>query len=178
MNSFPKTKALQELLTILGGVVLLFASSQIDIPLKPVPITLHTVAVMLIGLTYSPKLAAQSLLLWLGLGAIGAPMFSGFHGGLPYMCGPTGGYLVGFLVSATLMAYLKEKLALNSVLSNTALCLVGTILVYSLGVLWLSSLIGFESALIHGVYPFILPGIIKIALLCTALKSIRLVRNR
>ena len=74
MNFFTDAKTKSslwaELLVVFGGVALLYAASQIEIPLHPVPITLQTVAVMLIGLTYTPRRAVESHLLWIGLGSI------------------------------------------------------------------------------------------------------------
>jgi biotin transport system substrate-specific component len=168
-----KSKSLNEIMVVLGGVALLFAASQVEIPLKPVPITLQTVAVMLIGLTYSPRRAVESHLIWIGLGAIGFPVFSGFAGGISVLVGPTAGYLVGFIAAAFLMTTLKEKLALKGWLFDLLLCLIGTVTVFIFGVLWLSQLIGFSNALMHGVVPFILPGLVKAGLLCTGLQILR-----
>ncbi len=168
-----KSTALNELMVVLGGVMLLFAASQVEIPLKPVPITLQSVAVMLIGLTYTPRRALESLMIWLGLAAAGFPVLNGFAGGLTHFTGPTLGYLVGFVISPYLMAMLKEKFSLNSWISDALLCLMGTIILFSCGVTWLSYLIGFSNAFMSGVVPFILPGIIKAGLLCTTLQILR-----
>jgi biotin transport system substrate-specific component len=162
-----------ELMVVLGGVLLLFAASQIEIPLKPVPINLGTVAVMLIGLTYTPQRVLETFFLWFGLVAIGLPLLAGFNGGLAKFAGPTAGYLMGYVTAAYLMATLKEKFSLNSWGSDALLCLMGTLIVYCLGVMWLSQLIGFENALISGVLPFILPGVVKAGLLCVGLQIIR-----
>jgi biotin transport system substrate-specific component len=164
---------LNEILVVLGGVLLLFAASQVEIPLKPVPITLQTVAVMLIGLTYTPRRAVEAHLIWLGLGAAGLPVFAGFAGGIACFSGPTLGYLVGFVVSSYVMATMKEKYALNTWISDAGLCILGTLIVYTLGVIWLSQLIGFSNAIMHGVVPFILPGLVKAGLLCTSLQILR-----
>ena len=168
-----KSSALHEILLTLGGVALLFAASQIEIPLKPVPVTLQTVAVMLIGLTYTPRRAVESHVIWLGLAAAGAPVLSGFSGGLHCFAGSTLGYLIGFVASSYLMATLKEKFSLSSWKSDVMLCLMGTLVVFTLGVGWLSYLIGFSTAVVHGFVPFIIPGIIKAGLLCTALQIVR-----
>lgn len=167
------SKSVNEIMVVLGGVVLLFAASQVEIPLRPVPITLQTVAVMLIGLTYSPRRAVEAHLIWLGLGAMGFPAFAGFAGGMNVLAGPTAGYLIGFVVSAFLVATLKEKLSLKRWLSDFLLCLMGTVIVFTFGILWLSQLIGFSNAMMHGVVPFILPGLIKAGLLCTGLQILR-----
>jgi biotin transport system substrate-specific component len=172
-----KSKIWNELLVVFGGVFLLFAASQIEIPLKPVPITLQTVAVMLIGLTYSPRRAVEAIVLWIGLCAAGVPVLAGFSGGLVKLVGPTGGYLAAFIVAAYVMALLKQKFSLNSWRSDAVLTLLGTLIVYTGGVAWLSYLIGFENALYHGLLPFILPGLVKAALLCTALQILRHTRR-
>ncbi len=168
-----KSTLWHEIIVVFGGVMLLFAASQIEIPLKPVPINLQTVAVMLIGLTYTPRRALESHLVWLGLAAAGAPVLSGFAGGLLYLQGPTLGYLLGFVVASYAMATLKEKFSLNSWKSDALLCIIGTVIVFTLGVGWLSSLIGIEKAFMYGVLPFILPGLVKAGLLCTALQIMR-----
>jgi len=163
----------QNILVVFGGAILLFAASQIEIPFKPVPITLQTVAVMLIGLTYSPRQALETHLLWLGAAAVGLPVLHGFDGGIPHLLGPTGGYLLGMLISAYAMAFFKQKLALNSFVSDALLTLMGTAIVFVLGVAWLAHLIGGEAAITHGFFPFIIPGFIKAGLLCAALQAVR-----
>jgi biotin transport system substrate-specific component len=168
-----KSTVLNELMVVFGGVLLLFAASQIEIPLKPVPINLLTVGVMLMGLTYTPRRALESHLVWIGLAAAGFPVLAGLSGGLDRLGGPTGGYILGCVTSAVIMATLKEKFSLNSWISDALLCCLGTIIVFALGVTWLSHLIGFSNAIMHGVVPFILPGIIKAGLLCTGLQILR-----
>ncbi|MBA3814678.1 MAG: biotin transporter BioY [Alphaproteobacteria bacterium] len=173
-----KARGLPEILVVLGGVALLFAASQAEIPLKPVPITLQTVAVMLIGLTYTPRRAVESHLMWIGLGAVGLPVFSGFAGGLPHLAGPTAGYMGGFVIAAFLMATFKKKLPLKNWFSDFLLCVMGTAIVITCGVLWLSQLIGFSSAVTHGIVPFILPGVVKAGLLCTGLQILLIYKQK
>jgi biotin transport system substrate-specific component len=172
-----KSKIMNEIMVVVGGAILLFAASQVEIPIKPISITLQTVAVMLIGLTYSPRRAVESHLLWIGLGALGFPMFYGFSGGLHVLVGPTAGYIAGFVVSTYLMATLREKLFLKGWVYEALLCLMGTGIIYTFGVLWLSYLVGFSNAVLYGVVPFILPGIIKAGLLCTGLQILRHFRH-
>ncbi len=177
MNLFSQTHtkltAWQNVLLVFGGAILLFAASQIEIPLKPVPITLQTVAVMLIGLTYSPRRALEAHLLWLGAAAAGLPVLSGFASGIPYLVGPTGGYFVGMTIAACSMAFLKQKLSLNSLKSDALLILMGTATVFFFGVAWLAQFIGFEGAITHGFMPFIIPGFVKAGVLCAALQALR-----
>lgn len=171
------TKLWNELLLVFGGVFLLFSASQIEIPLRPVPVTLQTVAVMLIGLTYSPRRAVEAIVLWIGLCAAGVPVLAGFSGGFDKLLGPTGGYLAGFIAAAYIMALLKQKFSLNSWRLDAMLTLLGTIIVYIGGVAWLTYLMGVENALYYGLVPFIFPGLVKAALLCTALQILRHTRR-
>lgn len=173
-TSLQKSKIWTEILMVLGGVMLLFASSQIQIPLRPVPITLHTVAVMLIGLTYKPRQALETIFLWLGLAAVGCPVLSGFSGGLAKFVGPTAGYLFGFVIAVYLMSMLKEKFSLNHWTYDALLCLMGTVILYVFGVIWLTHLMGnFKVAFFAGVVPFILPGLVKAGILCSILQTVR-----
>lgn len=145
------------------GIMLLFSCSQIQIPLKPVPITLQTLAVMLISLTYKPRQAFEVVFSYLLLGAAGAPVFSDFSGGFTYFMGPTGGYLAGFLVAAPLISVLFSKSTSKSWLVIFMSCLVGQAIIYFCGVVWLAQFTGFDVAIKVGVLPFIFTGLVKIA---------------
>lgn len=155
------------------GVMLLFACSQIQIPLNPVPITLQTLAVMLIGLTYKPKQAFEAIFAYLLLGAAGVPVFSEFSAGYAYLFGPTGGYFAGFLVAAPLTAWIFTKFAQKTWGAIFGSCAAGQALIYILGVSWLTKFIGFESAIKAGVLPFILPGIVKTFILASIIRTLR-----
>lgn len=173
LKSIPWT----ELFVVFGGAALLCATSQIEIPLQPVPVTLQTVAVMLIGLTYSPRRAVEAISLWIALAAAGMPVLAEFSGGISKLIGPTGGYIVGFIPAVYLMTTLKQKFALNSWQSDALLTLLGTLIIFITGVTWLSHLIGGTNAFYYGVLPFVLPGFVKGGLLCTALQILRHARR-
>lgn len=169
-----KSSKLNEALLFLGGIFLLTAASQIEIPLQPVPITLQSVAVMLIGLSYKPNQALGVILSWLGLAACGAPVLAGFSGGLIKFVGPTAGYLFGFAVAAYGMAVLKERLFSNNWIGDLCLTVLGTLALYGFGVAWLSYLMGdFAAAFYAGAVPFILPGIVKVGILFSGLQLVR-----
>lgn len=149
---------------VLLGVTLLFLTSQISIPIEPIPITFQTVGVMLIGLAYSRGMAALIVLLYLILGALDIPIFANFTGGLQKLFGPSGGYLWGFLAAVILMTTLKRYLnyrVLSHIIFN---CLSGTAIILIIGVGWLAFYIGFAAAIKSGFYPFIILGVIKIFL--------------
>jgi biotin transport system substrate-specific component len=162
-----------ESLKIALGVLVLFAGSQIAIPLQPVPITMQTVAVMLIGLLYSKRAGLWSVILYTILGGLGLPMFQGFEGGLTHLYGPTAGYIFGFIVSIYVMATLRAKFNLESYWGILANCLVGTVVVFICGLSWLAAVIGFKDAIIFGLIPFIIPGALKAITLSGAVRFIR-----
>lgn len=162
-----------EALKVFLGAMLLFAAGQISIPLKPVPIVLTTVGVMLIGLLYTRKTAIYTLLTYMAAGAVGLPVFQGFAGGLRHFSGPTAGYIVGFLLAVMVMTFLREKFNLESFWGMLFNCSVGTLMIFIPGVLWLSILMGFPNAIKFGVLPFIVPGIVKAIILSGSLKIIK-----
>jgi len=151
------------------GISLMMLCTQYAIPLEPVPITLQTVGVLLIGLTYSRKLAVQTMAGYLGLGAMGLPVFSHFTGGLSVLMGPTGGYLLGFLAAVYVMASLREKFSKESWLFFAGLALLGNIMIIGCGVLWLSKFVGIQQAFSLGILPFVMSGLLKAALLSSVL---------
>ncbi len=154
----------------LSGAVLLFFCSQINIPLEPVPITLQTFGIMLVALTFERSAAIHSVLLYLTSAALGAPVLAGFKGGLPCFLGPTGGYLVGFLVATVIMSTLRVHFKKPNIFSMAFIGIIGTVFIYAFGIVWLSRFLGFHQALMLGLFPFIIPGIIKIALLAITLR--------
>ena len=156
------------------GVFIMFICSQISIPLQPVPVTLQTVGVLIIGLTYKKSDAAYAVGAFLALGAIGIPVFSGFRGGMELFFLSTGGYLIGMLLGAYSIAYLQEKFGDDNMLKLLAYSTVGLTVIFALGLSWLAYLIGVEKAIQFGLMPFIIPGIVKC--LFTA-SSVRLVKN-
>ncbi len=143
------------------GVSLLFLCSQISIPLSPVPITLQTVAVLIIGLTFAKIEALTSVASYLALGALGLPMFSNFGGGLASITGPRGGYLLGFFASVWVMCSLRERMAAVGIKELLLIGLFGSVIVFMLGVPWLSGFIGWKAAVYGGFLPFVMPGLVK-----------------
>ena len=90
------------------GSFLLTISAKVQIPFYPVPMTMQTLVVLLIGMTYGPYLAAVTISLYIIQGVMGFPVFAG-GGGIAYIIGPTGGYIIGFLISATFLGLLASR---------------------------------------------------------------------
>lgn len=170
-NNIEKTWS--KLYSYILGVMLLFACAQISIPLNPVPITLQTVGIMLIALNYNLKDGIMIYLLYLLSGIIGLPVFSQLNSGINILTGNCLGYFVGFLFAIIIMNYSKNIIGMHSFIKIITHYLMGTIMIYFFGVLWLTNLYGFEQALIVGLFPFIIPGIVKAAILSGILRILK-----
>lgn len=156
-------------LLAVAGSILMAVSAKVQIPMWPVPMTMQTFAVLVIGMAYGARLAGATLLLYLAQGAMGLPVFAS-GAGIAYMAGPTGGYLAGFLVAAVLVGRLAERGWDRNVALTFAANLVGTAIIFALGVAWLSGIVGgFEKAVIAGFQPFIAGAFVKIALAAAVL---------
>ena len=160
----------KKLLLLIAGVALLAICAQLKVPFYPVPITMQTLAVMLIGFTYGARLGSSTIVVYLSFGAIGAPVFAG-GAGLTYMSGPTGGYLFGFLVAVYLIGYFTEKGYGRTFISTLLLTLLGTIVFYVFGVGWLTTILGFEKAITFGLLPFLYGDALKLFLLAFSIPA-------
>ena len=166
-------------LLALSGSALITICTQISIPLFPVPMTLQTFAVFLIGLTYGWRLGGISVLLYLLEGAIGLPVFSGGKGGMIVFMGPTAGYLVGFLLAATACGWFAERGFDRSYFRLFLSLIVGNILIYTPGLFWLGTLIGWDKPVLeYGLYPFIGGDLLKIAMAVLLLPTVWKIVNR
>lgn len=152
-----------KILTVLAGTALLTLSAKVQIPFWPVPMTMQTFVVLLIGAALGARLGGATVLAYLAQGAVGLPVFAA-GGGLAYLMGPTAGYLFGFLVAAVLVGLLAERGLCRTRLGTLATFLAGTVTIFALGAGWLAVLFGTEVALASGVVPFLLSEAFKIAL--------------
>jgi biotin transport system substrate-specific component len=156
-------------LLAVAGSILMALSARIQVPMWPVPMTMQTFAVLVIAMSFGCRLAGATLLLYLAEGAVGLPVFAG-GGGIAYFAGPTTGYLIGFLVAATLVGWLGEKGWDRSVPLTFVAMFVGTGVIFVLGVAWLAVFLdNFQAALANGFSPFIIGAFIKIALAAAVL---------
>ncbi len=156
------SSALAKIILVVLGSLLLAFSAQIKIPLYPVPITGQTLVVLLIGMTYGSKLGGATILLYLLQGLVGLPVFAGSAAGIATLLGPTGGYLFGFLMAAIVMGHLAEN-GMGRNFVSTAICMaVGNVIIYLIGVIWLTNFIGIEKALAVGVLPFLYGDALKL----------------
>ncbi len=158
----------RQVLLAVGGSLALWASAKIQIPFYPVPLTMQTFMVLVIGMAFGLRLGTATVALYLLQGALGLPVFAGTPEkgiGLAYMVGPTGGYLLGYLAAVAACGYLAER-GWDRRASTTALAmLVGNILIYVPGLLWLGAVVGWDKpVLAWGLTPFLLGDLVKLAL--------------
>ena len=147
------------------GTLFLALSSYIEVPMVPVPVTMQTFAVTLIGALYGWRLGAITIAAWLVEGAAGFPVLAGGAAGAAHFVGPTGGYLFAFPVTGALVGWLAERgWNGNRVVLAFAAMLLGNLACLALGTAWLAVMIGAEQAITFGFLPFIVGGLLKSAL--------------
>lgn len=145
------------MISLFTALICISSYIKIDLPYG-VPLTAQTLAVMLTGSVLSPRQAAFSLITYLLLGAIGAPIFAGGSAGLPIILGKTGGYLIGFLVGAVVISLIKGKK--NGLIRlGLANIIAGILIINLFGAVWLNYIIGIGmvKTFMVGVLPYI-PG--------------------
>jgi biotin transport system substrate-specific component len=158
------------LLTVLGSLFLAVCA-QIQVPLWPVPMTMQTFGVLLLGMAFGARLGAATVAVYLLEGAAGLPVFAQFKAGLPVLFGPTGGYLFGFVIAAWLVGSLAERGWDRGVFTTALAMLFGNIVLYVPGLIWLGNLYGAEQAIALGLAPFWIGDLLKIALAAGLLPS-------
>jgi len=170
MEAIKKITKLEKIIKLVflavAGTILITISAKVKIPFYPVPMTMQTFVILLIGVTYGYKLGLATVSLYLLEGIIGLPVFAGSPEkgiGLIYFFGPTMGYLIGFLAAV----YFSGLFKYNKGILNTFFKLTFSVsFIYILGLFWLGLLIGWDKPLFKlGAEPFLLAEICKILLL-------------
>ena len=178
VRSFKHTKIIKYLFIALIGSIILAISSKIKIPFYPVPMTMQTFVVLLLGLCFGYKIGLSAVGLYLLEGIAGLPVFSNSPErgvGMVYFTGPTMGYLVGFLSACYLASFVKLNDSFFKIFVKLTLA-VST--VYIFGVAWLGTLIGWDKPILSlGVTPFLLAEIFKIILLSILAKKLVKLKN-
>lgn len=153
---------------VVAGAALTAGAAQIVIPMWPVPITGQTFAVLLVGTTLGALRGALSMVLYIALGAIGLPIFTEGSAGWHVIAGPTGGYLVGFVLAAVLTGWLAQRSWDRQIVGAAVAFLAGTAVIYAVGLPWLSVALGqlgypndMGATLQAGFLPFVPGDILK-----------------
>lgn len=171
-------RVVRSVVLALAGSVILAISAKIQVPFWPVPMTMQTFAVTVIGMAYGLHLGTATVLLYLAEGAVGLPVFAG-GSGLAYFAGPTGGYLIGFAAAAALCGWLAERGWDRSVWLTVAAMTLGTLIIFAFGLPWLAVFLAaaksyaadqaISAAIVSGFVPFIAASVFKIALAAAVL---------
>lgn len=160
----PALRAARAVLLALVGSLLIAVCAHIKVPMVPVPMTMQTFAVLLVGMAFGFRLGLATVLLYLAEGLAGLPVFTNPGAGPAYLLGPTGGYLIGFAVAAALVGWLGGRGWDRSVWTATVAMTLGTACIFVLGVGWLATLIGVDQAIAAGLTPFVYGAAAKILL--------------
>ena len=181
-----------DLVLISVSAALITICSWISIPLGPVPFTLQTLGILAVMLTIGGRRGTIAILVYLALGAVGVPVFAGFKGGIMSFIGPTGGFLIGFVLAA-LVYWLLEKIILKKLMTTPVKTwifgmlgfIVFEIVMYIVGVIWFMTVyaaqtgpVGLVTVMGWCVFPFIIPDVVKMAVaLLIGERASKLIRN-
>lgn len=158
------------------GTLILTISAKTKVVLGPVDMSLQTLAILLIGASFGARLGSATLLLYLAEGALGFPVFQSTPEkglGIAYMMGPTGGFLVGFVAMAAIAGWAADRGWDRNLFKLFGAMLLAEVVLMGLGFAWLAGLIGVEAAWLHGVLPFILVDLLKVALAAMLITGVR-----
>ena len=171
-----RARLARQVLLVVLGVALLTAAAKIRVPMWPVPVTMQTFAVLVLGAAYGARLGFATLLAYLALGAAGVAVFTGSDAGLAYFAGPTAGYLLGFLLAATAMGALARRGWDRTVASMVGALLIGNAIIYAVGLPWMAYLFledrGAAWVFQWGVGNFLLGDALKLALAALLLPTL------
>ena len=173
IKALPNQKIIKSLLIIFLSSLLITISAKIKIPFYPVPMTMQTFVVILVGITFGWKIGVATTSLYLFEGIIGLPVFAGTPEkgiGLTYFVGPTMGYLVGFILATFVAGYLNFN---TNILFIFLKLIFSVSIIYILGILWLGNLIGWDKPILElGLKPFLFAELFKISLLTILSKKL------
>jgi len=159
---------LRNILLAIGGSILLTASAKFKVPMYPVPVSMQTFVVLILGMVYGWKLGGATVFLYLLQGAMHLPVFAGTPEkglGLAYMTGPTGGYLAGFLFAAMLVGWLAQRGWDRNIVTIFLGMVLGNAVIYAFGLYWLGTVLGWDKPIVeYGLIPFIWGDLLKIIL--------------
>ncbi|MFT7311460.1 MAG: biotin transport system substrate-specific component [Paracoccaceae bacterium] len=167
----------QVVLVMLGIALLAVAAKiRIMIPYSPVPVTMGTLAVLTIGAAYGPRLGLATIFGYMIVGALGFDVFAGSSAeiyGLTYMMGGTGGYLVGYVLATLVLGLAAQRGLDRSVVGMALALLVGNIMIYAPGLIWLGQLYGWDQPILAwGLTPFVIGDAVKLALAALLVPSV------
>ena len=148
---------------LMTAITCILAPMALPIPISPVPISLTNLVIFFMAYILGMKLSVASYVLYLLLGTVGLPVFSGFSGGVGKLLGPTGGYLIGFIFLALISGLFVDKFPKNRILAVVGM-IIGMAVTYIFGTEWLAIQLkmSFVAALSVGVIPYLAGDAVKI----------------
>lgn len=171
-----RSRLVRNIAAVVVGSLLLIASAKLVIPFWPVPLTLQTLVVLSLGMVLGSRLGAVTVIAYLAQGAFGLPVFAGTPEkgiGIAYMVGPTGGYLIGFVVAAFVVGWLAERRWDRHFVGTVGAMIIGNIVIYALGLAWLGQVVGWDKPILDfGLKPFILGDLAKIVIAAALLPTL------
>ena len=167
---WPETvnRAVQAAVLVVAGTAILAISAKTQVPFWPVPMTLQTLAVMAIAAADGSNLAVATVIAYIAEGLVGIPVFAGAAAGPAYVLGPTGGFLLAFVVGAAIVGFAADRGDSRSFAKLAIAMVLADVVIFALGLVWLGAAvpkIGYSAKLLSiGLYPFVLGDLLKIAL--------------
>ncbi len=166
------TSPVRRIALVLTGIGLITLGAKVQVPFWPVPMTLQTLALMIIFAASGLRLSLEIILGYLALGLAGVPVFAGAAAGPLYFAGPTAGFLLGFVGAAVIVGWAADRGMARRPLALFGAMLAGDAVIFALGFLWLGFLfttasgatLGAEVAFASGVNPFVLADLVKLVL--------------
>lgn len=162
------SQALRKVALVAFGIGALVLASKIRVPMWPVPVTMQTFAVLVLGAAYGVRLSMLTALGWMALGAAGVAVFAGENAGIAYVTGPTGGYLAGFVAAMALMGVLARRGWDRGWLGMAGAMVLGNAVIYAFGLTWMAYLFAAEKGmgwvLQFGMVNFLPGDALKLAL--------------
>ena len=167
IDQFIKSNTLLNTISLVGFFIVfqyLFSQIRFFIPDNPVPVTMQTFGILLVGGLYGPRLTLLSIFSYMIIGIIGVPVFQSHNGGIDYFFGVTGGYLIGFIFASVIISILSNS-GLKKGLSIWAM-IIGNLMIYITAIVWLSVYdFGWPEKgklFSQAVYPFLIGDFIKL----------------
>jgi len=177
-KTLQNNKIIKYSLIIILGSLLLTLSAKIKIPFYPVPMTMQTFVVLMLGITLGSKLGAFTVLIYIIEGIFGLPVFSNSPEkgiGVAYFTGPTMGYLIGFVFAAYIAGNVSLKMNFYKI---TIIILISVSIIYLLGMLWLGNLLTWNKPIFElGAKPFLFAELFKVTLLILLSKKLIKIRE-
>ena len=174
------TSPVRRIALVFAGVCLITLGAKVQVPFWPVPMTLQTLALMVIFAASGMRLSLEIIFAYLALGLIGIPVFAGASAGPLYLAGPTAGFLIGFVAAALIVGWAADQGMARRPLALFGAMIAADVVIFALGFLWLGfvfttssgATLGADYAFSNGVKPFLLADLVKLALAVVVITGI------